>query len=162
VFLDAKSNLHSVGMTGRLVIRRPHEVRLQFDLAGRPGLDIGSNDQRSWLWCPRSEPPVRLLAKRKDLLRGAAGNWALPAGPEDLLWILGMVERAPDAAAEVIARADSLELVEKVTSPQRKPLRRITVFHRGAVAPGRSQIKEGRAIQLFTPPQAVAEPGEQP
>jgi hypothetical protein len=82
-----------------------------------------------------------LQARRKDLLHGAAETWPFPVGPESLVWIMGMKKYDPAAPVEVIAGQDTIELVEKVNSPQGNPLRRVTVFHRLQMAQGQSQVK---------------------
>jgi len=139
VSLDLKMDIQAIGVTGRLVIQQPHEVRGQFNALGKPVFDLGSNDQGWWYWCWQSKPSA-LQASRTDLVRGAA-DWPCPLGPESLVWIMGMKKYDPAAPVEVVVRPHTIELVEKAKSPQGKPLRMVTVFNRYDVAPPKPQIQ---------------------
>jgi RNA polymerase sigma factor (sigma-70 family) len=139
--IDAREGQQSIGLVGQMAIQQPHNVRVIFKVLGQPALDLCSNDQGWWCWRSRTEPPELLHARRPDLVRRAATDWPCPVGPEDLVWIMGMRQHDPATPVEVIAQPDTLELVEKAWTPQGKPLRKVTVFHRGLVAPPRSQVQ---------------------
>jgi RNA polymerase sigma factor (sigma-70 family) len=141
VSLDVRIGEQAMGLEGKLVIQRPHDVRVKFDLLGKPGLDVGSNEQSWWYWSDRVEPPALVSVKRNDAVRGDAGLWPFPYGPDTLAWILGLTDRDPAAVIEVLVCPDTIELVEKANTPKGQPLRRVTVFHRTAVAAPKSQIK---------------------
>jgi len=124
-----------------LAIQKPHDVRLKGTCLGNPALDLGSNDQGWWFWFGKDEPKASIQASRKDLVRGASAGWPGSVGPEVLVWIMGMKEYDPAVSVEVIPVQDTIEFVEKATSPQGKPIRRVTVFQRDQMTLPQSQIK---------------------
>jgi RNA polymerase sigma factor (sigma-70 family) len=130
----------SAGLEGKMVVRQPHEVRAMFNLIGKAACDLGGNEQGWWLFMNTFGPPAQLQADRKDLARGTAA-WPLPVGPDALVWIMGMKVYDESARVEVVVREDTIELVERATSPQGRSLRHVTVFHRDPVTAPRSQIK---------------------
>src|SRR5262249_55226294 len=69
----------------------------------------------------------------------AGARWPFPFRPEWLLEALGLAEYDPAKRYEVIARPETVELVEKGVTPQGWPAFKVTVFNR---AQARVQVTE--------------------
>jgi RNA polymerase sigma factor (sigma-70 family) len=129
LYLDCKQGRESVGVIANFVCLKPGSFRLRGVLAGQQAFDIGCNDRECWYWLRGDDPPKLHHFRLRDL--SAAGKiWPLPCRPEWFLEVLGMADLDPAEHREVIVRPKSLELVEKVQTPQGRPAFKVTVFDR--------------------------------
>jgi RNA polymerase sigma factor (sigma-70 family) len=121
-----------VGLMAYLAYRSPRDCRLLGEVLGNDELDLGCNDRECWCWLKRREPSVQ-LASQKDLAQGK-GKWSLPFRVEWLASALSIAEYDTTARYEVVARPDAFELVDRLTAPDGKVLRRVTVIGRKPAA----------------------------
>jgi hypothetical protein len=151
VTIECRQRGQSVGFHSRLAYRRPADLRLTANILGNPAVDLGCNEQESWLWCSKKDPPGALVLPRAN--RGKV-RWPLPFAPDALLPALGMAEHAPTARVGVRYLPDTVELAEETTSPQGQPLRQITIFrrasHRSPVTNFRVEDEAGKVVYSVT------------
>lgn len=104
-------------LSGNIAYERPRRFRLRAGtvLSGSE-VDIGSNDERFWMWSKRNEPPAMLHA-RHDQYAASAARGALPIEPSWLVEALGLVT-VDQAAASATALPRGNGLVELRWSAQ--------------------------------------------
>ncbi|MEO0529472.1 MAG: hypothetical protein AAF266_02730 [Planctomycetota bacterium] len=106
-------------VTAPIAVERPRRFRLRGTTAFTgPEIDLGSNDERFWLWARRNEPPA-LYTARHDQWATSPMRSQLPIEPGWLIEGLGMVQLDPSAAyTGPTPRGDgSLELRAQVAGP---------------------------------------------
>lgn len=112
----------SVGLplvSAPIAVERPRRFRLRGTTAFTgPEIDLGSNDERFWVWARRNEPPA-LYTARYDQWATSPARSQLPIEPGWLIEGLGMVQLDPTAAyTGPVPRGDgSLELRAQVAGP---------------------------------------------
>ncbi len=129
MYLECKQGRESVGVIANFVCRKPGCFRLRGVLAGQQALDIGCNDRECWYWMRGADPPEWHHFQLRDL-PAEGKDWPLPCRPEWFLEALGMADLDPSVRREVVVRPKSLELIEKVQTPQGRPAFKVTVFDR--------------------------------
>lgn len=102
-----------------IAVERPRRFRLRGTTAFTgPEIDLGSNDERFWVWARRNEPPA-IYTARHDQWAASPARSQLPIEPGWLIEGLGMVELDPNATyTGPVPRGDgSLELRAQVAGP---------------------------------------------
>ena len=132
--LDAQGARVSAPGTPRLrasmALERPRQFRLRagvFDFSG-PELDLGSNDERFWLWIKQHPQPAVYYARHAEF----TGSRARQLMPVDFRWFsdaLGLVELDPAGVHEGPLRAGKgkLEIRTRVAAEEGEMVR-VTVI----------------------------------
>jgi len=132
--LDAQGARVSAPGTPRLrasmALERPRQFRLRagvFDFSG-PELDLGSNDERFWLWIKQHPQPAVYYARHAEF----TGSRARQLMPVDFRWFsdaLGLVELDPAGVHEGPLRAGKgkLEIRTRVAAEEGERVR-VTVI----------------------------------
>jgi hypothetical protein len=137
--LDAKQKLQSVSLCGWMVCQKPLNFRMGADVVGNQEVDFGSNDREFWFWIKRAEPPYVYHCSYDDFARGQA-RLPFPIQPQWIMEAMGIAECSSPERFTVAVRGNTLELVEQATSPQGKPVRKVTLFNRMAVQGNAPQV----------------------
>jgi hypothetical protein len=88
-----------------LDLERPRNFRLRAKLITQE-LDVGSNDQRFWMWT-KSDPDRSIYFAFHDNYGAAAAQQGMPVGPDWLIEAIGLVQLEPGGQHEgPITRAD--------------------------------------------------------
>ena len=83
-----------------------------------PEIDLGSNDERFWMWARRNEPPA-LFTARHDQWNGSPVKADLPIEPAWLIEALGLTTLDPNGAYQgPYPRDDAWELRAQVDTPE--------------------------------------------
>jgi hypothetical protein len=137
--LDAKQKLQSIGLSGWMVCQKPRNFRMGANVTGKQVVDMGSNDREFWFWISQAEPPYVYHCAYDDFARGQA-RLPFPIQPEWIMEAMGIAECSSPEHFTVAVRGNTLELVEQATSPQGKPVRKVTVFNRVAAQGNAPQV----------------------
>jgi hypothetical protein len=132
VTLECRQDHNSGNLSGRLDCQRPRNFRLTARVVGQPTVDIGSNGEEFWYWISKAEPPYVYHCTYDDLQKPGVFI-PFPFQPDMILAALGMAQYDPNKPYEVRANAAArtVELIESATSPQGRPVKKITVFRSG-------------------------------
>ncbi|TWU00236.1 hypothetical protein Pla108_11830 [Botrimarina colliarenosi] len=85
-------------VSASIAVERPMRFRLRATTAlSGPELDLGSNDERFWIWARRNEPPA-LYTARHDQWATSPVRGQVPVEPAWLIEALGLVQLDPNAA----------------------------------------------------------------
>ena len=139
VSIDAKQGNQQIGLEGLMACQKPRNFRLKAMVLGKPGCDIGSNDQEFWFWISKADPPYVFHCAYKDLARGNV-DMPFPFQPEMIMSALGIAEYDAAKKYEVRPNGKTLELTEQTTSPSGQPMTKLTVFARDQVPAGKPQV----------------------
>src|SRR5262245_38083086 len=140
VFIKARGGDMQGGLTGKLFCEKPRDLRLVADFMGGQAVDMGSNQQEFWYWVKQGQPPYLMHCSYTDLAAGKA-RVPFPFQPDWIVACLGMGEYNPNARYLLNKENPrTLELVEETTSPQGKPVRKVTAFNRAGAGSGRPQV----------------------
>jgi hypothetical protein len=132
--LECKEGFNAVNLLARLDCQQPRNFRLTAKALGADAVDIGSNDREFWFWISRMEPPHQFHCSYDDFQRNPV-NLPFPFQPDLIMEALGMGSyNRPLENFQVLQDGNTVQLVEKATSPQGQPVRKVTVFNRN---PGR-------------------------
>lgn len=136
--IDCKADGMTGGLLGKMVCQKPRNFYLQGRLAGKPAVQIGSNDTEFWYWISEVKPTAYVFhCTHEDYKRGRAQNMQIPFQPEWIVDALGIGTYDERAAYRVATRKDTIELEQDTVSPSGQPLRKVTVFNRAQVGAGR-------------------------
>jgi hypothetical protein len=134
VDIDAQQGNQPVGLQGAMVCQKPRNFRLNARVVGQSAADVGSNDKEFWYWISKNEPPYLFHCDHKDFAEGRT-RVAFPFQPDWIMEALGMADHDPNGTYEPVkATQTTFELVQKTLSPQRQPIRKVTVFNRAPAA----------------------------
>lgn len=139
-------------LSGTLAVERDRRVRLQVNTPLGKVVDLGSNDDRIWLWSKQMEPEfVTCKHENLDSARQALG---IPFEPAWLMEALGI---APIPSTGVTMELDpghtQARLVQHITSAHGQPLRRAMVVD---LRKGRCVVVEHSLYDNFAQPLAIA------
>lgn len=142
-FIDAKQGGQSVGLEADVFCQNPRDFRLVGRVMGATEVEMGSNQQEFWYWIKRAEPapgkPAYLYhCNYEDFRRGVA--MPFPFQPDWIMEALGMATYDERKKYEVRETQTTVELIERSTTPQGQPVRKVTVFNRGPVGAGKPQV----------------------
>ncbi len=138
VAIDARQNRQVIGLDGQLACRKPRDFRLRAMVLGRVEADLGSNDEKFWYWVGKADPRVFHCSYR-DLATGKV-NVPFPFQPDMVMAALNMAEYDPRGRYDLKVQPRTLELVQDTTSPDGRPVKRVTVFDRTVARPGKPQV----------------------
>jgi hypothetical protein len=132
VDIDCRADKQVVGLSGKLACQKPRDFRLKADVAGTQFVDIGSNNEEFWFWVKQGDMPYVFHCKHSEL--GRAQALPIPFQPELILAALGAAEFDPTKTYERKVNPETIELIERVKSPQGKDQLKVVVFNRAPVA----------------------------
>jgi hypothetical protein len=116
-----------VPLKGTLAVERDRRLRLVVDSLMGNEVDIGSNEDRFWIWAKRMPPPQYVFCRHEqmDEVRQTTG---IPFEPDWLMQALGVSPiTAEGTRLEVEPTARQARLVQQITSAHGKPLRKVIV-----------------------------------
>jgi hypothetical protein len=137
--LQCSQGLRSVGLSGQMVCQKPRNFRLSAKVFGQQELDLGSNDQEFWFWVKRGAP-YQFHCSHQALAEGRVRQLPFPVQPDWIIEAMGIAPYGPADKYQVVARRDTVELVERTRSPQGQAIRKVTVFRRGRAPAGSPQV----------------------
>jgi hypothetical protein len=119
-------------LTGSIAAERPSRFRMRATTAlTGPEVDLGSNEERFWVWARRNEPPGLYTARHSEFATSEARR-QLPFDPLWLVDALGMATLDPNAAYQgpFPKGSDSLELRCQSVTPS-GTVQRVIVVEKG-------------------------------
>ncbi len=138
VIIDAKHGLKpAISMDGLLACQKPLNFRLKVKAFGKPGADLGSNNEEYWFWTSQDDPPTVYHCSHQERPQV---QLAIPVKPEMIITALGLAEYDPGRAYDVKRRGDTLELIESTTDQAGKRIQKVTVFNASTVSPPAPQV----------------------
>ena len=149
---SVKIHTNAIMLSGTLAVERGRRVRLLVSSPLGNEVDLGSNDERFWLWSKRMEP--EFVTCRHENLDAARQALGVPFEPEWLMEALGV---APIPSSGVTMELDpartQARLVQHITSAHGKPLRRVMVVD---MKKGHCVVVEHSLYDNFAQPLAIA------
>jgi hypothetical protein len=138
VDLTARQNGQPIGLTGMVACQKPRSFRLKANILGKPGVDLGSNDDEFWYWISKADPPYLCHCSYKDLPR--VKQLPFPFQPDMVLTAMGLAEY--DLARQYTVRTNpqTIELIEATKSPQGQDLWKTVIFNRAEATATRPQV----------------------
>lgn len=149
---SVKIHTNAIMLSGSLAVEKGRKVRLVVSSPLGNEVDLGSNEERFWLWSKRMEPEfVTCRHENLDVARQALG---VPFEPEWLMEALGV---APIPSSGVTMELDpgktQARLVQHVTSAHGQPLRRVMIVD---LRKGHCVVVEHSLYDNFAQPLAIA------
>ena len=128
-------------LRGMMVVEKPSNFRLGAKALGNPVVDIGSNKDEFWYWISKADPPYQVYCSYDDLKQGRVRRMPFPFQPE---WVMETMGLGPYSAKNYKLESDdrTLKLIEKTTSPQGTPVRKVIVFKRTPVQYPQAQVTD--------------------
>ena len=117
-----------VTLSGQLAVEKAHRVRLRVTSPMGTEFDLGSNDERFWIWSRQPEP-VFVTCKHEniDVVRQSYG---IPFEPSWLMEALGVAPLPTTGVQlEMLPNKEELRLVQQFFSAHGKPLRRVVIVN---------------------------------
>lgn len=139
--MTCRQGIKSFGLRGTMVTEKAHNFRLGANALGNQVVDLGSNDHEFWYWISKAEPPYQFYCSYKDL-KEFKGRMPIPFQPEWVMEALGLGPYGPPEKYTLEHDTQTLKLVEKTTSPQGTPVRKVIVFKRSRVEPPKPQVTD--------------------
>jgi hypothetical protein len=137
--MDCKANGQSVGLRASMVCEKPRNFRLRGGTIGISQCDIGSNNEEFWYWIKQDNPPLLYHCSYDAMAKGTV-RLPFPFQPDMITAALGMAEYDPNPDKyELKVLPKTLELSENAVSAQGQQVRKVTVFARGIVEPGKGR-----------------------
>ena len=125
VKIRAKVDNIYVPLKGTLAVERGRHLRLVVDSLVGNEVDIGSNDERFWIWAKRMPPPQYVFC-RHEQMDDVRQSMGIPFEPEWLMQALGVAPlSAVGMKLEIEPTARQARLVQQITSAHGKPLRKV-------------------------------------
>ena len=127
-------NIH-VPLSGMLAVERGRHLRLVVDSLVGNEVDIGSNDERFWVWAKRMPAP-QYVSCRHEQLDDVRQSMGIPFEPEWLMQALGVSPLTVEGTKlEIEPTARQARLVQQITSAHGKPLRKVVLvdLQRGVI-----------------------------
>ena len=119
-------NIH-VPLSGMLAVERGGHLRLVVDSLVGNEVDIGSNDERFWVWAKRMPAP-QYVSCRHEQLDDVRQSMGIPFEPEWLMQALGVSPLTVEGTKlEIEPTARQARLVQQITSAHGKPLRKVVL-----------------------------------
>ncbi len=129
VWIEARQGRQDVSLPGSMLCQQPMNFRLTAKMVGQPAVDMGSNSQEFWWWISKSDP--YLFHGNYADLAGGRLRVRMPFQPSWVMESLGMASVDPNGQFEPVRTTSStFELIQRTTSPEGQPVRKITVFSR--------------------------------
>lgn len=113
-----------------LAVRAPHSLRMRVanPLTGNDALDIGSNDERFWMWMREGQaPPVMTVRHDEFELVAQSSSMPIPVHPGWLMEVLGVIPLDPEEYTLVRPSGNQpyVDLVAERTAPDGERVQRI-------------------------------------
>jgi hypothetical protein len=140
--LTCTQGLQSFGLRGTIVTQKPMNFRLGAKTLGNPVIDLGSNDTEFWYWISKAEPPYQVYCAYKDLNEGRVRRMPFPFQPQWVMESMGLGPYGPADKYKLEHDADTIKLIERTTSSQGVPVRKLIVFKRKPVQPPYAQVTD--------------------
>lgn len=132
IIVDAE-NKGRIGIDCKMICQAPRNLMLSGVLFGNPAVDIGSNNKEFWFWSKEINPPYLYHCSYDDLAQGV--QIPFPFQPEMAVTALGLAQydRTKKYDLQVIRDKkgwpQTIELTEHTVSPEKKPIKKVTVFN---------------------------------
>ncbi|MCS7046392.1 MAG: hypothetical protein NZO58_08560 [Gemmataceae bacterium] len=140
--ITARQGVVPVTMSGKLMIQKPRNFRMSADMVGKRVVDLGSNDQEFWWWSSQDPQPAQYYCSYQDLQEGRVAALPFPFQPEWIMETLGLGPFGPASKYELEHDEYTLKLIERVRSPQGKPMRKVIVMKRSPQKAPSPQVVE--------------------
>ena len=123
-----------------IAFERPRRLRMRARSLAGPELDLGSNDERFWIWVARNEPAAVYYC-RHDQFATSNARRSLPIDPDWLIEAMGIVEFRPseEHLGPYRSSAGQFEIHSTRHTPD-GPARKITTVHASTGAVLRQQV----------------------
>ena len=123
---NVRIRCENMSLSGNIAVEKGHRLRLFVNSPLGKELDLGSNDERFWVWSRRMDPAF-VTCKHENLELVRQGN-GIPFEPDWLMQALG-VEPLPTTGVtmESDREKEQARLVEQVISADGRPLRRVVL-----------------------------------
>ena len=128
VALRYSHNSQTVHLDAALAFQKPHNLRLVGKLLGEKNLDFGCKDRECWFWFKKMEPPY--LFRFSSNAAGDIAPAVFRSQRDWLLEALGLAEYDRDKTYQMTKHGGTIELVEPVELPPRRPGRKVTILDR--------------------------------
>src|SRR5262245_3393768 len=138
--LTVHQGLQSGGLSGKIMVEKPRGLRLMANMAGSNVVDMGSNQEEFWYWVSKADPPYQFYCSYNALKAGGVRHMPFPFQPEWIVEAMGMGPYGPADRYKQEVDTRTVQLVERPTSPQGKPVRKVIVFSRRPVQPPEPQL----------------------
>lgn len=139
--IDATMGSQSIALQGVILAEKPRNFRMKASFLGKNEVDLGSNSGEFWFWAMRNPEPYQYFCSYKDLNDGKVRAMPLPIQPEWVMETLGLGPYGPAERYKLEPDGpNTLRLVEKITSPQGMPVRKVIVMNRREVKAPQPQI----------------------
>jgi hypothetical protein len=142
--LGCTMGLQVANLRGQMLCQRPRNFRMSAGLSfvGKTEVDIGSNNEEFWYWLRRGDN-YQFHCSYKDLSEGKVRRLPFPFQPEWVIEALGLGTYGPPDRYEYdTTDSQTLRLVERTTSPQGTPVRKVIVFRRSKVPLPGAQVTD--------------------
>jgi len=123
---DVRISANHFPLSGKLAVEKGRHIRLMVSSPAGNEVDLGSNDERFWIWSKRMDPAfvtcqhVNMEAARQDL--------GVPFEPEWLMQALGVMSLpTANLKMEMDRSHDQARLVQQVTTAHGQPLRKVAL-----------------------------------
>ena len=130
--LTAAQGIKAFGLRGQMVCQQPRCFRMNASILGKEEVDLGSNQEEFWYWV-RMGDPYQIHCSYKDMEEGRVKRMPFPFQPDWIMDALGMGHYGPPERYQLVEKPETLELIEKVRSPQGIPVRKVIVVRRRPV-----------------------------
>ena len=152
VDIDAKQEGQAIGLMGTLACQKteqgsPPNFRLQARVLGTSEVDIGSNREEFWYWIGKSPQPYVFHCSYADFRAGRA-TMPFPFQPEWIAEALGVAEVKLSPQCKVRETERTYELVELTESPQKQPVKKVTVFSRDPAKTHTPRVMEHQLLDV--------------
>jgi hypothetical protein len=140
--LTCRQGIQVANLRGTMVTEKPLSFRLGAKALANPVVDLGSNDQEFWYWISKAKPPYQFYCSYKDLKEGRVRELPFPFQPEWVMESLGLGPYGPSEKYTLEHDKDTLKLIEKTTTPQGTPVRKVIVMKRREVQLPNPQVTD--------------------
>ena len=118
----------------QLAFQAPSNLRMRGTFAGRPEIDLGSNEEEIWFWARRADPNKLLVCARREL---SHLDLAIPFHPDALAEVLGVIEIDPSRWEPGEEKGDMYYIKSNQATPDGRPALKTLTFRRIAGKPDR-------------------------
>jgi hypothetical protein len=128
-----------VGIDCKLICQAPRNFMMSGIVVGSPAVDIGSNDKEFWFWSKEIKPAYLYHCSYDALARGV--KVPFPFQPEMAVSALGLAQYDRTKSKYELkvvndnrGKPKTIELIEQATTPDNRPIKKVTVFNYSQVA----------------------------
>ncbi len=139
--VDVDGTFQNYGFRAKMMAMKPRNFVMSASALGSPIVDIGSNDKEFWFWSSKVPEPFQYFCTYKDFEDGKVAKFPFPFQPDWIMEAMGMGPYGPASKYTLEHDAKTLKLVEKVTTPQGRAVRKVIVLNRQAVEAPLPQVQ---------------------